>query len=113
VKNEAKNYTQKFTDFEKKINKLEQNLNEKASIITKKNDTIETLTEQIENLNKKVKNLENKKGQFNVIHESLCSRCSNTLEESFIATDRHKTFDEETQLSEKIANLLQRVMKNC
>jgi len=88
-------------------------LNEKASIITKKNDTIETLTEQIENLTKKVKNLESKKGHFNVIHESLCSKCSNSLEESYIsATDRHKNMNLEIDnqiLTEKINSFLQKV----
>lgn len=87
---------------------MEQNLNEKAGIITKKNDTIETLTDQIESLNNKVKSLENKKGQFNVIHESLCFKCSNSLEESFVSnTERHKNLNFEIEnsiLSEKIAS---------
>ena len=88
-------------------------MNEKASIITKKNDTIETLTEQIENLTKKVKNLESKKGHFTVIHESLCSKCSNSLEESYISTtDRHKNMNLEIEnqiMTEKINSFLQKV----
>lgn len=114
ITSESKVMTQRFNDYEKKINKLEQNLNEKAGIITKKNDTIETLTEQIESLNKKVKSLESKKGHFNVIHESLCSKCGNTLEESFISTtERHRSNNMEEEiaaLNEKVEAYVKKVL---
>ena len=60
-----------------------------------------------------MKNLDNKKGQFNVIHESLCSRCSNTLEESIVlSAEKHKNMNFEIEnsiLSDKIVNYHQKV----
>jgi hypothetical protein len=85
---------QKLHDNEKKILKLEKNLNEKAEIISRKNDTIEIMTGQIESLDKKITKLEDKLSKqhdnLNIITESFCQRCGNSLEESFISTPKNK-----------------------
>jgi hypothetical protein len=71
-------------DLERKIHKLELNLEEKKSIIENKNDRIENLSEQIEYLNEKISRLENKEKDLNVIQESLCKQCGNSMEESYM-----------------------------
>jgi hypothetical protein len=78
----------KLNDYERKISKLEIMLNEKANIISRKNDVIEHLTTENDSLRKKNNGL-------NIITESLCQKCGNSLEESFIShshTPKNKDF---------------------
>ena len=60
--------------------------------------------------------MESKKGQFNLINESLCSKCSNTLEESFVSTsEKHKNINFEVEnsiLNEKILSFQYKVNFN-
>jgi hypothetical protein len=82
---------QKLEESDKKISKYETNLNEKAMIIESRNDRIEglletneALQEEIRKLSHKVDRLERKTKNLNIVEESLCKNCGNSLEESFI-----------------------------
>lgn len=83
---------QKLEEYEKKITKYETNLNEKAMIIESRNDRIEglletneALQEEIKKLSNKVDRLERKTKNLNIVEESICKNCANSLEESFIS----------------------------
>jgi chromosome segregation ATPase len=83
---------QKLEEYEKKISKYETNLNEKAMIIESRNDRIEglletneALQEEIKKLSNKVDRLERKTKNLNIVEESLCKNCGNSLEESFMS----------------------------
>ena len=92
----------KGAEVSKELKKLHENLQEKAEIIAKKNDKIEMLNERIEEL-------EAGGSRLNVIHESLCQKCGNSLEESVLLTipdsDEVARLNEELQKMYQIVNI--------
>lgn len=101
--------------YELKIGKMEANLNEKVSIICSKNDEIEAYKEKIELLERKIGKLEKKSQKLNIIPESICTKCENTLEESFFDKEKawaqERSKDNESQLSKTISEQLDIILK--
>ena len=78
---------EKVYELERLNKKYENILDEKSNIIINKTDEIEALNEKIEEMQKTIQ----KNKSLNVIQESLCSRCGNSLEESFVSESVSET----------------------
>ena len=99
---------EKIYELERLNKKYENILDEKSNIIISKTDEIEALNEKIEDLQKQIQ----KNKSLNVIQESICARCGNSLEESFVSesvTETKKVIQEQLAYIDKIEKELKDV----